>query len=138
MTALLERDRRTSCCDEPALRSDPVCARDDSDTLGQFRAGHRLEGFAIFRGRLLDDLGGQGWAGRSLVPIERLEIIAHELFVETRRALADDVLIRRPETRGIGRETFVDQEQFAVDRAEFEFCVGDDDSAFRGVFAAAE
>ena len=101
------------------------------DLLDKVFAGHALESFAIFRGRLLDDLRGNRGAGRRFVPIERLEIIAHELFVEAGRALPDDVLIRRPETRGIRRETFVDQEQFAADRSEFEFRVGDDDAAVR-------
>ncbi len=46
------------------------------------------------------------------------------------------VLIGRPEAGGIGRQTFVDQKQFAIHRSEFEFRVRDNDAALRGVIAA--
>ncbi len=67
-------------------------------------------------------------AGRGLVPIERLQIIAHELFVETGRTLSDDVMICRPESRRIRRQHFIDQKQFSVDGSKFEFGVGENDS----------
>ncbi len=53
----------------------------------------------IFRRRFLDHILRQTWRRRSLVPIERLQIIAHELFVEAGRALSYDVFIFRPEPR---------------------------------------
>ena len=52
--------------------------------------------------------------GRRFVPIKRLQIIAHKLFVETRRVGANAIFINGPETGGIGRETFVDQQQIIL------------------------
>ena len=77
---------------------------------------------------------GRGWR---FVPVECLQIIAHKLFVETRRAFARRILIGRPEARGIGSQTFVDEQQFIADHSEFEFRVRDNDSASGGVFASA-
>ena len=57
---------------------------------------------------------GQARPRGGLVPVERLEIIAHELLVVTLRALARRVAVGRPEARGIRRETFVDQDQLAI------------------------
>src|SRR5207253_8236438 len=71
-----------------------------------------------------------------LVPIESLQIIAHKLFVETGRALTDNILVFRPEPRRIRRETVVDQQKFSVDDSEFELRVGDDDAALSGVIAS--
>src|SRR5437764_10437045 len=102
----------------------------------EFRAGETRKSFAIFRARLLNDLPRQMWRGRRFVPVECLQIIAHKLFVETRRADADLVLIRWPETRGIRSETFVDQEQVITQASEVEFCVGDNDSTRGGVFTS--
>jgi len=52
--------------------------------------------------------------GRRFVPIECLQIIAHKLFVETRRAGANAIFIHGPETGGIGSQTFVNQQQLIV------------------------
>src|SRR5208282_5212766 len=45
---------------------------------------------------------------RTLVPVERLEIIAHELLVEARRTRAGTVSVGRPEARGIRGQHLVD------------------------------
>jgi hypothetical protein len=52
--------------------------------------------------------------GRRFVPVECLQIIAHKLFVETGRANAYAILIGRPETGGIGSQTFVDEQQLVA------------------------
>src|SRR6516162_3630667 len=91
----------------------------------------------IFRRRLFDDFLRQTRRGRSLVPIERLQIIAHKLLVETWRALSYCVLVLRPEARGIRCQAFVDQKQISIDRAELKLRVCNDDSAPVGVLAAS-
>src|SRR5437899_854442 len=68
-------------------------------SLPQFFARKSLECLHIFCGGARDDVAGELRGRRALGPVERLEIIAHELFVEARRAFADDVLIGRPEPR---------------------------------------
>src|SRR4051812_46132623 len=57
----------------------PVCPTGKMPVLRQRRARQLSESFAVFGGGLLDDLDGQPGTRRSLVPIERLEIIADEL-----------------------------------------------------------
>ena len=84
--------------------------------------------FEIFRGSLFDNILWQAWGRRVLVPVERLQIVAHELFVETGWALTDNVLVLWPEARRVRREAFVDQEQISIDSAEFKFRIRDDDS----------
>jgi hypothetical protein len=67
------------------------------------------------------------------VPVQRFEIVAHELFVEGRRAAADTVRVDRPEARRIRRQSFVDErERTGRMDSELEFGVGDDDAALRG------
>jgi hypothetical protein len=95
------------------------------------------ERFEVFRRRFFDNILRQVRRWWSLVPIQRLQIIAYELFIEARRALADRVFIFRPEARRIGGQTLVDQKQFSIDRAELEFRVRDDDSLLRRILAAA-
>jgi len=46
-------------------------------------------------------------------------------------------LIGRPEAGGIGREAFIDKQQFVADQTKLEFRISDDDSAFRGVLATS-
>ena len=86
----------------------------------------------VLLARAPDDFGRQARPGRTLVPVERLEVVAHELLVEARRAASRRVGIRRPEARRVGRQRLVDQRQRAalVD-AELELRVGDDDAARR-------
>mgnify|MGYP000398700044 CR=1 FL=1 len=73
--------------------------------------------------------------GGGLVPVERFEIIAHELLVKADRTAADTVLIRRPETARIGREHLIDQNHLPVDFAELEFGIGDNDPPFFRIIA---
>jgi len=100
-----------------------------------FLASQPLKRLQIFGGRSRDDVAGQLRPGRRLVPIERLEVIAHELLVKTGRALPDHILIFRPEAGRIRSQAFVDQQQLSIDRPEFEFCVRNDNSALRGMIA---
>ena len=51
---------------------------------------------------------------RSFIPIEGFQIITNILLVETGRADADAIFIGRPETGGIGSQTFVDQQQLVA------------------------
>ena len=82
---------------------------------------------------LRDDVGGQLRRRRRLVPVERLEVVAHELLVEGRRADADagtyrparSARNRRSAPRRSGRSSSV------LVQAEFELGVGDDDAARR-------
>ena len=68
------------------------------------------------------------------VPVQRFEIVAHELFVEGRRAAADTVRVDRPKARRIRRQNFVDErERTGRIDSELEFGVGDDDAACAGV-----
>ena len=78
-------------------------------------------------------LGRQLGTGRRLVPVERLEVVAHVLLVVARLALAGLVAVRRPEPRRVGRHGLVDEDQLAVEDAELELGVGDDDAALQGV-----
>ena len=48
-----------------------------------------------------------------------------------------DIVVGGPEAGAVGREHFVDQEDLAVNLAELEFRVGDDDPALQGVSGAA-
>ena len=72
-------------------------------------------GFPVAFGRLLDDVVRQGGSGRRPVPILlREEPVAHELLVEVRLRLARRVALRVPESAGVGREDFVDEDDLAV------------------------
>src|ERR1700736_3682343 len=90
---------------------------------------------AVFVAGSRDDLGRQIRARRLLVPVEGLQVVAHELLVETRRAHARAIAVRGPEARGVRRQHFVDEREYAlaVD-AEFELGVGNDDAAAARVF----
>lgn len=98
----------------------------------------RLQGFAcqhpvrfqILIGGFLHHIGRKFRTGSGLVPVERFEIIADVLLVETDRAGADLILIRRPEPARIRSQDFVDQNDPAVDFTEFELGVRYDDAAF--------
>src|ERR1041384_2414026 len=60
--------------------------------------------FEILLACFVDNFIGERWRRRRLVPIKRLEIVAHELFVEARRADAGAILVSGPETRRVGCE----------------------------------
>src|SRR4051812_15255057 len=76
------------------------------------------EGFQVFLLGALDDEGWKLGCRRLLVPIDALQIVAQKLFVEARLAAAGLVLVGGPETRGIGGEQFVDEDQPTVKHAE--------------------
>src|SRR4029077_41519 len=96
-----------------------------------------LECLAIFGRSFFDNILWQSRRGRRLIPIERLQIVAHELFVETRWALSDGILVLWPEARRVRREAFVNQEQISINNAKLKFRIRDDDSLLIGVIAAA-
>ena len=72
-------------------------------------------GFDVFLAGFLDDVVQQFGAGRGFVPVEGLEVISDELFVEAGLAFAGGVEAGRPEAGGVGREYLVDQDEFAVE-----------------------
>lgn len=80
----------------------------------------------LVRGRL-DDVGRQLRRLARAVPIG-IEPITHELLVEACLALSRLIGILRPEARGIRREHLIGQGERAIDRAEFELGIGDDDA----------
>ena len=87
----------------------------------------------MYFARVLATTSG-GSAGGGLFLSQPLvgEPVADELLVERRLAAARLVLVGRPEPRAVGRQHFVDQNQLAVDLAELELRVGDDDAAAAG------
>src|SRR6266566_2193126 len=83
-------------------------------------AGQSLVSFEVLGLALRYYVGRQHGSGRRFVPIEGFEVITDELFVETRLAFARLILVRGPETGGIGSKEFINQNKFAVEQAEFE------------------
>src|SRR5438045_6019725 len=108
-----------------------------TDLAGEFASSQAAKCFEVFRGSFLDHILRQARGWRTLIPVECLQIIAHELFIETRWALSDGVLIFGPETRGVRCQTFVNQEQVSIDCAEFKFCICDDDAALLSMIPPA-
>src|SRR5688572_24143001 len=58
-----------------------------------------LVGFKVLCLSFCNDVRRQGRSGRRLVPVESLQVIAHELLVEARLTLTRLILVRRPEAR---------------------------------------
>src|SRR6266850_417460 len=84
----------------------------------------------ITRSRCGSHLRRQRRRRRLLVPGNSLEVVAHKLFVERSLGFADLVAFNRPETRRIGRQSFVDQDDSAVTvTTELELGIGDNDFA---------
>ena len=102
----------------------------------QFLPGQPFVGFQIFCAGFGNDIGREHGAGRGFVPSERFEVVADELFVEARLAAARLILVGGPETRGIRRHYFVNQNQFAVAQTKFELGVGDDDATLASVITS--
>src|SRR5207244_12798991 len=98
--------------------------------------GKTRKSFAISRASLFNKLPRQMGRGRRFVPVQCLQIIAHKLFVETGRAAADVIFVGRPETGGIGSQTFADQQQLVAYSPEFDFGVVDNVYADRGIVAS--
>lgn len=83
-------------------------------------AGQNAVGFEIFVLGGFDHLLGQGGRRRGLVPRLSGQPVAEVLLVEARLALARLIALGWPEAGGVGRQHFVDEDQLAVDHAEFE------------------
>ena len=96
-----------------------------------------MVGFEIAGLGFLDDFGWQFGTRGGLVPVEGFEVVADVLFVEGVLTAAGFVFVEWPESGAVGREHFVDEDEFAVENAELEFGVGDDDVASGGVIASA-
>ncbi len=124
---------RTWCAQSPRFR-----ARASSVWLPPVRGGSRASrpggaadafvGLGVAGRRRRDHLGRQRRRGRGLVPVERVEVIAHGLLVERRWCRARLPLICRPEPRRVRREHLVGDHELPVDHTEFELGVGDDDA----------
>src|SRR5688572_3560509 len=81
------------------------------------------------------DVVGQARDRGLFVPPDALEIIADELLVEARLGTAGLVLVARPESRRVGGQHFIDQNQalrfgttVVGQEPEFELRVGHDDA----------
>ena len=83
----------------------------------------------VFLGGLGDNFRRKLGGGRLFVPTAVFQPVADELFVKTRRTPAGLILIRWPETGGVGCHAFVDQDDLTLPDAEFKFGIGDNDAA---------
>src|SRR5262245_32621999 len=111
-----------------AARGIPV-ARFCETRLNEFRARYSLVGFQVFLPCLGDNVARQRRRGAVFVPTGRLQPVPDELLVVGWRIAPRFVLIDGPETRAVGREDFVDEDQLAArEPAPFELGVGDDDA----------
>src|SRR5512138_1685428 len=69
-------------------------------------------------------------AGRPLVPIQSFEVVAHELFVEARRAFTHPIGIDGPESGRVWRQCLVDEREMSgLVQPELELRIRDDDPA---------
>src|SRR6266568_1552411 len=84
-----------------------VCSRDRTSC--ELAAGQPAKGLDVLLSRFHDDVFRQGRHRWVLVPLDALEIVAHELFVEAGLRSARRVRVGRPEPRRIWRQRFVDQ-----------------------------
>src|SRR6266850_4696008 len=80
----------------------------------------------------VNDVRRQFRSGGTLLELDRQKIVAYVLFVEALLRMTRTVRIGRPETRGIRRQKFIDENESTVYKPEFHFCVCDDDSPFMG------
>src|SRR5579864_7726348 len=79
-------------------------------------------------GRPGNDLVRKRWSRRLLVPAKTLEIVADVLLVEGGLRTARPVLLDVPEAGGVGGHHLVDEDDLAVEAAELELGVGEDDA----------
>src|SRR5687768_8351662 len=96
----------------------------------QLEAGQSLVCLDVACAGVADHLGRKLWRRGLLVPAAGREPVAEVLLVEGRLLAARLVPLDGPEPRGVGREHLVDQRDLAIDDAELELGVGDDDPAF--------
>src|SRR5579862_9360716 len=125
-TASTSSPRRAKSADriEGAIQAFAMGAKSNRSASAGRQTRERL---AVLVAGARDHLRRQLRPGGALVPGERLEVVAHVLLVEARRARADTVGIGGPEARGVRGEHLVDEREGAglVD-AELELGVGDD------------
>src|SRR3989304_3859547 len=96
-------------------------------------AGEDPQRLPVLPRRVLDHVGRKLPPGGGLVPRQGEQVVADELLVEALLGTARPVFRRRPEPGGIGSQRLVDPEEPAVQEAELEFRVGDDDPLPQGV-----
>ena len=122
-----------------AHRPEPVrlAGVTDARPVGERPAGDPLVGLDVAVARGGDDLGGQRRRRRLSCPSRAVEVVAHRLLVERRRRRARLPLVGRPEPRRVGREHLVAHDELAVDEAELELGVGDDDAPLERPLRAA-
>src|SRR5437867_4866978 len=101
----------------------------------QLLARQPLVGLDVFVACVGDDMVREPRGGGRFVPIQRLEVISEELFVEAGLAAAGLVLSGRPEPGRVGCQQLVYEDQAPFAKTELEFCVGNDDSALAGELA---
>ena len=90
------------------------------------RSGGRAPPRTSPRVRATTSAGRTGPGGR-LSQRERLQVVAHVLLVEARRARARRPGVPRPEARRVGRQRLVDPDEPAVVTPELELGIGQDD-----------
>src|ERR1700749_3960972 len=73
--------------------------------------------------------------GRLFIPVDRLQIVAHELFVKAWRIGAFLVTGNGPEPGRIRSKAFINKHQLVVDRSELELGFGYDDASGVGKVA---
>ncbi len=101
--------------------------------LVQFVPDQNAIGFPVLGTRGFDDFRRKLRARRGFCPPHSLQIVANKLFVKRRLRTARAVMSGGPEAGGIGREGFVDPDQFPVEQAKFKFRVGENDAARFGI-----
>jgi len=69
-----------------------------------------------------------------MFPAATIGPVAHELLVKAGLVVAGFILVERPEARRVGREDFVDEDEFPRGiQAPLELRIGDDDASMEGV-----
>jgi len=99
--------------------------------------GESFQGFEVPVSGFLDNIRRE-FRGRGLFrPVEAVEVISQELFVETRLRAAGFVGIHGPESRRVRRQELINQNEAVINDPEFKLCVRYDDP-FLGSQIAAE
>src|SRR3989338_2851323 len=80
-------------------RSAPSVSRSPAQCCGL--DGQTSQGFAVFVGGFLRDVGGHCWGGWLFVPAGGLQPVTYKLLVEAWRVCAFCIAVRRPETAGV-------------------------------------
>lgn len=104
----------------------------------QFRlfSSQSNKNFHVLVEGVLHDVGRDFRTRVALAPVQSFEPVADVLLVEAFLVLADLVLVCGPVAAGVRSQDFVDEDGFAVDFAEFELGVGEDDALACGVVAS--